>query len=176
MDSIVRTVGNLLPYHMLSYGTLLGTEVYQSFVNTKLCYKHLPMREFITLQKRIFPVYFNCQLGLVILTALTRPPYSVVSLAKNLWDAAPLVIIVVTGALNRFVYGPRTTKATFVRRALQESSNNETGTSGSDPSKLQQANRAFSFNHAMTIHLNAISVVATVWYAFSLSSSISSGL
>lgn len=29
MDSLLRTVGNLLPYHLLGYGALLGTELYQ---------------------------------------------------------------------------------------------------------------------------------------------------
>lgn len=29
MDTFFKTVGNLLPYHLLSYGALLGTEVYQ---------------------------------------------------------------------------------------------------------------------------------------------------
>lgn len=29
MGGFLMTVGNLLPYHLLSYGALLGTEVYQ---------------------------------------------------------------------------------------------------------------------------------------------------
>ena len=29
MDTILKTVGNLLPYHLLCYGALLGTEVFQ---------------------------------------------------------------------------------------------------------------------------------------------------
>lgn len=32
MDAILLTVGNLLPYHLLSYGALLGTELYQVIV------------------------------------------------------------------------------------------------------------------------------------------------
>lgn len=76
------------------------------------------MREFLTLQKRLFPVYFGCQVGLAALTAATRPPYSIVSLAKDWWGAAPLVVVLVTGSLNWVVYGPRTTTASFVRRAL----------------------------------------------------------
>jgi hypothetical protein len=38
--------------------------------------------------------------------------------------------------------------------------------------KLHQANRTFTINHSMSIHLNAISLVATIWYAFWLSSSL----
>lgn len=29
METFLKTVGNLLPYHLLSYGALLGTELYQ---------------------------------------------------------------------------------------------------------------------------------------------------
>ncbi|KAJ6110775.1 hypothetical protein N7486_003010 [Penicillium sp. IBT 16267x] len=172
MDAILQTVGNLLPYHLLSYGALLGTELYQSFVNTKLCYRHLPMREFLGLNKRIFPVYFTCQIGLAALTAATRPPYSIVSLATDLWSAAPLGIVVAMGSLNYFVFGPKTTTVSFVRRALHEKENHSVDVDGQ---KIQRVNRDFSRNHAMTIHLNAIALVATVWYGFSLSHAIING-
>ncbi|OKO98758.1 hypothetical protein PENSUB_9009 [Penicillium subrubescens] len=118
MGGIMHAVGSLLPYHLLSYGALLGTEVYQSFVNTKLCFQALPMREFLALQKRLFPVYFKCQVGLAVLTAATHPPYSLFSLVKDPWGALPLVVVLITGSLNWFVYGPRTTTASLVRRAL----------------------------------------------------------
>ena len=77
------------------------------------------MREFLGLNKRIFPVYFTCQIGLAALTAATHPPYSIVSLVADLWSAAPLVIVVAMGSLNYFVFGPKTTTVSFVRRALQ---------------------------------------------------------
>ncbi|OQD68476.1 hypothetical protein PENDEC_c035G05622 [Penicillium decumbens] len=169
---ILKTVGNLLPYHLLSYGALLGTEVYQSFVNTKICYRALPMREFIALNKRIFPVYFGCQVGLAALTAATRPPYSILSLANDLWSAVPLGVVLVMGSLNWFVYGPCTTTASLVRRALHDNKENLTDP---DNAKVHRANRTFAINHAMSIHLNAIALVATVFYGFSLSSNILNG-
>lgn len=76
------------------------------------------MREFLGLQKRIFPIYFGCQVGLAALTAVTRPPYSIVSLVQDAWSTTPLVIVLVTSTLNWFVFGPRTMTASFVRRAL----------------------------------------------------------
>ncbi|KAJ5390939.1 uncharacterized protein N7496_002007 [Penicillium cataractarum] len=169
MGGFLHTVGSLLPYHLLSYGALLGTEVYQSFVNTKLCFQALPMREFLALQKRLFPVYFKCQVCLAALTAATHPPYSILSLARDPLVAVPLVVVLITGSLNWFVFGPRTTTASLVRRALGESEDK-----AADPSegKLHRANRDFARNHAMSIHLNAIALVATIWYGFSLSSSL----
>ncbi|KAJ5365927.1 hypothetical protein N7517_008813 [Penicillium concentricum] len=173
MDSFLKTVGNLLPYHLLSYGALLGTELYQSFINTKICYQVLPMKEFIVLQKRLFPIYFGTQVGLTALTVATHPPYSIFSLVQNPWSVAPLAIAGLTGCLNWFVYGPRTTTAMLVRRALQES---ESTDADSDGSKVHQANRNFARNHAMAIHLNAIAMIATVFYGFLLSATLLAGV
>ncbi|KAL2192839.1 hypothetical protein P885DRAFT_5136, partial [Corynascus similis CBS 632.67] len=61
------------PYHLLFYSTLLGTELFQSFVNTKVCFVALPRSAFTTLQKRIFPIYFWAQTTLITLSALTFP-------------------------------------------------------------------------------------------------------
>ncbi|KAJ5958083.1 uncharacterized protein N7479_005233 [Penicillium vulpinum] len=173
MEPFLKTVGNLLPYHLLSYGALLGTELYQSFVNTRICYQALPMKEFIVLQKRLFPIYFGTQVGLTALTAATHPPYSILSLVQDPWSAAPLAVVALTGCLNWFIYGPRTTTTSLVRRALQESENNE---ADSDGSKILRANRNFARNHAMAIHLNAIAMIATVVYGFSLSATLMAGI
>ncbi|KAJ5089072.1 hypothetical protein N7532_007756 [Penicillium argentinense] len=177
--AIVTTAGNILPYHLFAYGALLGTELFQTFINTKLCYKHLPMREFIALQKRVFPVYFGTQVGLAALTASTVPPFGIISCFHDKWTAIPLTVVIATGALNWAVYGPRTTTASLVRRAVHDSAGkkkNDDGVDADDQAKIHRANRGFSFNHAMSIHINAISLVATIWYGFSLSSRLLSGL
>ncbi|KAJ5512109.1 hypothetical protein N7463_001661 [Penicillium fimorum] len=173
MDPFLKTVGSLLPYHLFSYGALLGTELYQSFINTKICYQALPMKEFIVLQKRLFPIYFGAQVGLTALTAATHPPYSILSLVQDPWSVAPLAFAGLTGCLNWFVYGPRTTTAMLVRRALQESEGTDVD---SDGSKVHRANRNFVRNHAIAIHLNAIAIIATVFYGFSLSATLLAGV
>ena len=77
------------------------------------------MRQFIVLQNRVFPTYFRCQVGLVLLTAVTRPPYSLGSFAEHPLDSFPLAIVLFMGLLDWFVYGPRTSKTAVVRRSLQ---------------------------------------------------------
>lgn len=37
---------------------------------------------------------------------------------------------------------------------------------------MKRLNKKFSRTHAMAIHMNAISIIATVWYGFSLASRI----
>ena len=91
----------------------------QSFVMTKLCYKHLPMPQFIQLQKNVFPVYFSAQAALVILSAATYPPAGVLSLVRSraVWTVhVPLAINLATAGLNAMVYGPRTSELMLERQ------------------------------------------------------------
>ncbi|EPS29550.1 hypothetical protein PDE_04500 [Penicillium oxalicum 114-2] len=166
MERLLSTAGSVLPYHILSYGALLGTELYQSFVNTKICFQELPMREFLVLQRRLFPVYFKWQVGLAALTAATHPPCSIASIIHDSWAVIPLVVVIGTSSLNWLVYGPRTTQSAFVRRTLERGKDQ----AGVDDQRVRQAQREFTFNHAMSIHLNAVAIVATVLYGISLSS------
>jgi hypothetical protein len=103
--------GSLAPFHLLLYSTLLGTELYQTFVNTKVCYVTLPRSAFTTLQKRIFPIYFRSQSVLLLLTAVTLPPHGPLSLVQKRADWVPFAVAGVTALLNCLVYGPRTQKA-----------------------------------------------------------------
>ena len=156
---------------------------------TKLCFRHLPRPQFTNLNKRVFPVYFSLQLGLVLLTAATYPPQSLLSLVRQgHWNEyVPLALNLIMATLNASVYGPRTLKL-MIERAHQETRD------GARKTKLDQAQaqvqaqdqdqqqtetvvseamrRTFSRNHAMAIHLNAIAMIATVWYGFSLASRI----
>lgn len=169
LQSLSPLIG-LASYHMIIYGTLLGTELYQSFVMTKVCYNALPMSAFTTLQKRVFPVYFRGQTLLLVLTALTHPPYGPVSLAASLWDLIPLAFGGAMAALNLMVWGPRAQTA-MTERIHQETKD---GKKYNDPEvisdEMKAKNRAFSTAHAMSIHINLMTIAATMWYGFRLSS------
>ena len=55
------------------------------------------MKEFLVLQKRLFPVYFGTQVGLTALTAATCPPYSILSLLRNPWSVGSLAVVAIDG-------------------------------------------------------------------------------
>jgi hypothetical protein len=157
----------LAPYHLLSYSALLGTELYQSFVVTKVAYRALPMSSFASLQKRIFPAYFNSQSLLMLLTLITVPPYGPVSLVQDLKSLIPLLLAALPAGLNWAVFGPRTKKA-MLDRVHQEIVD---GIKYNDPEineAMRLINRAFSKAHAISIHLNLVSIVATLWYGVRL--------
>lgn len=98
------------PLHFFTYSTLLGTELYQSFVMTKIAYQALPRSAFTTLQKHVFPVYFQSQTLLLGLVALTSPPYGPKSLFEDGTSAIALVVAGGTALLNLITYGPITQK------------------------------------------------------------------
>jgi hypothetical protein len=106
----------LAPIHLIAYSTLLGTELYQSFVMTKVCFQALPKTAFTTLQKRVFPLYFKGQSMLMLLAAATLPPYGPLSLVQSSkLDWIPFAVAGVTAVLNLVVYEPRTRGAMVER-------------------------------------------------------------
>ncbi|KAI0203482.1 hypothetical protein F4808DRAFT_457757 [Astrocystis sublimbata] len=180
----------LAPLHLLSFSTLLGTSLYQTFVVTKICYVSLPRSAFTTLQKRLFPVYFQGQSILILLTALTIPPHGPFTLIANKAAWIPFAVAGATAALNLLVYGPRT-RQIMIERIHQETrdgrkrpvvaadkndSATETPSTPSTPSEpsaeMQRLHRSFSRNHAMSIHLNLLSLSAMLWWGWRLASSL----
>ncbi|KAF2732604.1 hypothetical protein EJ04DRAFT_440775 [Polyplosphaeria fusca] len=168
------SLGSYLPglasLHLLAYSTLLGTELYQTFVVTTVAHQTLPRSAFTTLQKRLFPTYFRAQALLLIVTAATLPPYGPLSLVKKKKTWIPFAVATLTAGLNLLVYGPRTS-AIMVQRIHQETTD---GRKSSDlenmSADMRTLNRAFSRTHAMSIHLNLISIGAMLWHGWSLAS------
>ena len=82
---------------------------------TKIAYQALPMSAFTTLQKRAFPIYFQLQSLLLVLTAATFPPNSVVSLVQSTGDLVPLAVAGAMAGLNLLKFGPATREAMIER-------------------------------------------------------------
>ncbi|KAF5022119.1 hypothetical protein F66182_5838 [Fusarium sp. NRRL 66182] len=100
----------LAPIHLLSFSALLGSQLYQTFIVTKVAFKHLPRTPYMTFQKHIFPIFFHCQALLLVLTAVTFPPYGPPSLIEHKSDWIPFAVSGVVSGLNVTVFGPRTRK------------------------------------------------------------------
>jgi hypothetical protein len=101
------------PLHLLSFSTLLGTELYQTFIITKVCFRVLPRPAFVRLQGRLFQIYFQGQMVLLLVAAATYPPYGPWSLVRNVKDLALLVGATAAGVANLLVYEPRTRHVMF---------------------------------------------------------------
>ncbi|KAK3316927.1 hypothetical protein B0H66DRAFT_562412 [Apodospora peruviana] len=199
-DTLSSLAASLVPpIHFLLYSTLLGTELYQSFFMTKVCFVALPRSAFTTLQKRVFPIYFRAQAGLLFLVALTFPARANQADDAGRWlasaiplsaghksDWIPFAVAGLTSVLNLVVYEPRTRMA-MVERIHQETRDakrravtNENdghkshgltiGESSGPSDEMRRLNRLFSKNHAMSIHLNLVSMGAMLLYGLRLAS------
>ncbi|WPH03985.1 Hypothetical protein R9X50_00686800 [Acrodontium crateriforme] len=174
MASLKATVFSLAPYHLMAWGTLLGIELYQSLVMTKLCYQHLPKPQFTQLQKHVFPAYFSLQtvLSVMVITTVPQNPWLQIFKPASRWTIlAPLLLNLTMASLNLLLYGPRTSMA-MLARVRQTTIDGRTSNEGVVSEAMKTIQRQFSRNHAMSIHLNAIAMLATVWYGFGFASRI----
>lgn len=115
LQSFVAPVVCSVPAHLLCFSSLLGTQLHQTFVITKVCFQVLPRPSFVRLQRQIFPVYFRIQSILLLFTALTYPPFGPLSLAQHKSDWVPLLVGGWSALLNLFLFGPRTRQAMIDR-------------------------------------------------------------
>lgn len=105
-----------------SYGTLLGSQVFQSFIGGIVAYRALPRPQFSSLQQAIFPIYFSMQTALPVILALTYPGErtamafrasslsGVLEKQNILHVLTPLVAMFVTSLANLVAVGPATTR------------------------------------------------------------------
>ncbi|KAF2004076.1 hypothetical protein P154DRAFT_552242 [Amniculicola lignicola CBS 123094] len=158
----------LAPLHLLAYSTLLGAELYQSFVMTKVAHQSLPRSAFTSLQKRLFLIYFQGQSVLLVVVAASVPPYGPASFVqdKSIWT--PFAVAGICAGLNLISYGPKTRRL-MIERIHQETHDRRNGVSADAVSDgMSSLNRAFSRAHAMSIHLNLITIGATLFYGWKL--------
>ncbi|KAG0159284.1 hypothetical protein PDIDSM_6806 [Penicillium digitatum] len=169
------------PYHVISFGTLLGTQFYQSFVGGFVAFRALPRPQFASLQSAIFPIYFSLQSALPIVVALTAShDGQVLGLSglaapeNHLNTLLPLATVTVTGLVNMFVLRPMTTKVMRERKhqgALAAETRD--GKRSYDPAphskEMLALNKKFGRVHGISSLVNLVSLVATIWYGVVLS-------
>ena len=119
-------------YHILSYGTLLGTTFFHSFVGGVIAYQALPRAQFSRLMEKTFPYFFALQTALPLAMMVTYPGELVAQLGgeqahinqglggllaeSNRWTAlVPLVTILGTSLVNMLILGPATTRTMKTR-------------------------------------------------------------
>ncbi|OAX83858.1 hypothetical protein ACJ72_01788 [Emergomyces africanus] len=166
----------LAPFHILSYGTLLGTQAYQTFVGGIIAFKTLPRPQFSTLQASIIPVYFSLQAALPLVVAITYPgektfigrgPSSlsgVFAEGQRTTTLLPLLTMFLAGLTNRFVLGPMTAKI-IRQKQLQETID---GKKSYDPpphsKEMLRLNKSFARVHGICSLVSLLSLSSTIWY------------
>ncbi|KAF5677636.1 hypothetical protein FHETE_1687 [Fusarium heterosporum] len=165
----------LAPLHLLSFSTLLGSQLYQTFIITKVSFRHLPRTPYVNFQKHIFPIFFHGQALLLFLSAITLPPRGPLSLVQLKRDWIPFAVSGVVSCLNVLVFGPRTRKL-MLDRVEQGTADAKTASLEGPSPVMQVIKKRFTTSHAMCIHLNLIGLGAHLWYTWRLASRLDTSL
>ncbi|ORX89215.1 hypothetical protein BCR34DRAFT_581868 [Clohesyomyces aquaticus] len=180
----LSTFTNPATYHILSYGTLLGSTLFQSFISGIIAFRVLPRPQFSTLQKHTFPVYFMLQSGLPTLLFLTYPsgaltllPSSLTPSSSTLSTASSITTLAqdklaftligsmfVTGLVNMLYIGPQTTKTMELRKHQETRDGKKSYDKGPHSKEMQALNHKFGVLHGASSVLNLGGLIAMIWY------------
>ncbi|KAF1833463.1 hypothetical protein BDW02DRAFT_380338 [Decorospora gaudefroyi] len=167
---------NPATYHLLSYGTLLGSTLFQSFVSGVVAFRVLPRAQFSTLQKHTFPVYFTLQ-TLTPLVMLITYPRGASSLFPSFLTSTPLTAtrtdtmsswligtMLVTALVNWVYIGPKTTEVMGLRKHQETRDGKKSYDAGPHSKEMEELNRRFGVLHGVSSLVNMVGLGAMVWY------------
>ncbi|KAJ5239426.1 hypothetical protein N7468_004045 [Penicillium chermesinum] len=164
------------PYHIISYGTLLGTQFFQSFVGGVIAFRALPRPQFASLQTAIFPVYFSLQTALPVVVALTASKgrhllgLSGLTAPENRWGTLiPLATVAITGLINQVILRPLTVNIMHERKQQETRDGKKSYDAGPHSKEMIELNKKFGRIHGISSLVNLGSFIATIYYGAVLS-------
>lgn len=170
-----------------SYGTLLGSTLFQSFISGVVAYRVLPRPQFSTLQKHTFPVYFTLQ-TLSPLALLLTYPSGATRLLPSLLSSTParvtqsptdrlaawlLGTMFVTALANMVYVGPQTTRVMVERKHQETRDGKAAYDKGPHSKEMERLNWEFSVLHGVSSVTNLVGLGAMVWYGAVLGAGLS---
>ncbi|KAJ9207366.1 hypothetical protein DTO164E3_640 [Paecilomyces variotii] len=171
---------DLGPFHILSYGTLLGVEVFQSFIGGIVSFRVLPRPQFSLLQSHIFPIYFSLQTALPVVAALTYPgektllgngPSSlagVLAPENRLSTLLPLATVFITGLTNLAFLGPQTVNIMEERKKQEAIDGKKSYDPAPHSKEMLALNKRFGKLHGYSTLVNLAAILATISYGYVL--------
>ncbi|KAI0862644.1 hypothetical protein F4860DRAFT_471316 [Xylaria cubensis] len=173
------------PYHVLSYGALLGTQFFHTFINSITSFKVLERPQFAILQRAVFPAYFGIQTAAPVVLALTYPgragrfaavlPQGISGVLHptNRWGVlVPLSAAFVTGLVNLVYFLPETNKVTAQRRKQEIKDGKQSWDKGSQSKDMKALNKKFGKLHGYSSLFNLVTLVSTIAYGVNLAARI----
>ncbi|KAF2824900.1 hypothetical protein CC86DRAFT_295824 [Ophiobolus disseminans] len=157
-------------YHLLSYGTLLGSTVFQSFIGGIVAYRALPRPQFSALQKNIFPPYFTLQTLAPLAMWFTYPRSLMTALTSSSakthdkFNAYLIGTMLATAVLNLVYVGPQTTEIMRLRKHQETRDGKKSYDTGPHSVEMQKLNKQFGILHGVSSMVNMVGFGAMVWY------------
>lgn len=172
------------PYHILSYGTLLGTTFFHTFVGGIVSFQVLARPQFSLLMAKLFPVYFTMQTALPVVLALTYPAAktSLGTLAtasglagvldeSNRWTVlVPIATVFASALANLVAVGPATTRCMDKRKLQERKDGKKSYDAPPHSQEMVALNKQFSILHGVSSLLNLATFIASVSYGVTLAS------
>ncbi|PSN67684.1 hypothetical protein BS50DRAFT_550652 [Corynespora cassiicola Philippines] len=171
--SSLSSFKNPAGYHLLSYGTLLGSTLFQSFIGGIIAFRVLPRPQFSTLQKHTFPVYFTLQSVTPLLMALTYPaaggwrallPLQHTQSSDDRLAFTLISTMLVTGLINWVYVGPQTTEVMKLRKHQETRDGKKSYDEGPHSEEMQQLNKRFGMLHGISSLVNLVGLIGMLWY------------
>lgn len=164
---------NPASYHLLSYGTLLGSTLFQSFIGGIIAFRVLPRPQFSVLQQHTFPTYFTLQSIIPVVLALTYPrgrggPAALYRGGENKLVVSLFATMFITAVANWAWLGPATTRCMRERKHQETRDGKKSYDAGPHSTEMERLNKKFSTLHGASSLLNLFTFIAIVWYGFVL--------
>ncbi|KAH8128730.1 hypothetical protein ACSS6W_003794 [Trichoderma asperelloides] len=167
---------SVAPFHIISYGTVLGTTFFHTFVTTVIMIRSVDIQTFSTVLIKLWPYYFGVQAAGTAALALTYPGNSLTQsgisglLAPSLrWGTlVPIAATFVSSIVNLFVAFPATLQVEKDRCGQAKRDGKEWFEKEGASAEMQALNRKFDMLHGVTATLNLTSFFATLAYGFTL--------
>ncbi|PHH89097.1 hypothetical protein CDD83_6640 [Cordyceps sp. RAO-2017] len=171
---------SVAPYHIISYGTLLGTSMFHSFINGPVMYKSIEKPAFSAAQKSLFPIYFSIQTAVPAILALTFPGNALAGVspgisglldASSRWNSLlPITTMFLTGLVNLAVVLPATTKVMKERQGQSKRDGKNWYDQGPHSDEMLALNKKFGMVHGISSLINLTTIISAVAYGFTLGS------
>ncbi|KAK1765690.1 hypothetical protein QBC33DRAFT_131287 [Phialemonium atrogriseum] len=171
------------PYHILAYGTFLGTTFFHSFINGIVAIQTLPRAQFALLQSRLFPIYFSMQTAIPIVLTLTYPldkttiggrsGVAGVLAPANRWAVlAPIALMFLAGLANLVVVGPATARCMRDRKSQERKDGKRSFDPPPHSQEMVALHKKFGMLHGISSLLNLSAFIGSVIYGITLSARI----
>ncbi|KAF4121180.1 hypothetical protein GMORB2_2142 [Geosmithia morbida] len=166
------------PYHILSYGTLLGTSFYQSFINGPVMFRSTNRTTFSTVQSGLFPIYFGMQTFLPIIMIFTFPGNAILGFNSGISglfadvnrvpSMLPILTMFITGFINLAVMLPAVTQLIQARQGQSKRDGKDWYAEGPHSDEMVALNKKFGAMHGLSSLINLATFISAITYGFTL--------
>lgn len=148
--------------HVLAYGSLLGTLIFNTFIVGLTMFANMPRQMFGRVQAKMFPKYFSLTTAALLILLAGHWLYSPAGLSAAAPGVTPLLWAVGLNVVNLLFIEPYVTKMMFERYDLE----NKGSKTAEDEAQIKSLYKKFGAWHGVSSLNNLGVLAATVAYGW----------